>query len=128
MMERVEVEVKRGFVDLIFSIYQNMPREACDALETMGVLRKGVDRFSIERIARNMLGSFQSTLASADNKWETLDADLCTPIRTRKDTANCTQLSSAGAVAARVLTRCSEHTARTILHINAQPRAPFIAT
>jgi len=70
MMERVEVEVKRGFVDLIFSIYQNMPREACDALETMGVLRKGVDRFSIERIARNMLGSFQSTLASADNKWE----------------------------------------------------------
>ncbi|EOD24035.1 hypothetical protein EMIHUDRAFT_435521 [Emiliania huxleyi CCMP1516] len=51
-------------------IYQNMPREACDALETMGVLRKGVDRFSIERIARNMLGSFQSTLASADNKWE----------------------------------------------------------
>ena len=68
MMERVEVEVKRGFVDLIFSIYQNMPREACDALETMGVLRKGVDRFSIERIARNMLGSFQSTLASADNK------------------------------------------------------------
>ena len=102
--------------------------EACDALETMGVLRKGVDRFSIERIARNMLGSFQSTLASADNKWETLDADLCTPIRTRKDTANCTQLSSAGAVAARVLTRCSEHTARTILHISAQPRAPFITT
>jgi hypothetical protein len=35
----------------------------------MGVLRPGVDRTSIERIARNLLTTFQSTLASAENKW-----------------------------------------------------------
>ena len=69
MMEVMEPEVKKGFVDLIFSIYENLPREACDALEAMGVLRPGVDRTSIERIARNLLTTFQSTLASAENKW-----------------------------------------------------------
>ena len=70
MMEVMEPEIKKGFVDLIFSIYENLPLEACDALEKMGVLRRGVDRQSIERIARNMLNTFQQTLASADNKWE----------------------------------------------------------
>ena len=42
--------------------------QACDALEVMGVLRPGVDRFSIERIASELLNSFASTLASAENK------------------------------------------------------------
>ena len=59
----------RFVVDLVFSIYENLPREACDALEAMGVLRPGVDRYSIERIARNYLNTFQSTLSDADNKW-----------------------------------------------------------
>jgi len=70
MMERVEPEVRKGFVDLIFSIYRTLPREACDALEVMGVLRPGIDRFSIERIATELLQTFASTLASAENKWE----------------------------------------------------------
>jgi len=70
MMERIEPNVRKGFVELIFSIYRTLPREACDALEVMGVLRPGVDRFSIERIATELLNSFASTLASADNKWE----------------------------------------------------------
>jgi len=70
MMERVEPAVKKGFVDLIFSIYENLPREACDALEAMGVLRPGIDRYSIERIATDMLGVFASTVSSEDNKWE----------------------------------------------------------
>jgi hypothetical protein len=35
MMEEMEPEIKKGFVDLIFSIYENLPREACDALERM---------------------------------------------------------------------------------------------
>ena len=34
------------------------------------MLRPGVDRYSIERIARNYLNTFQSTLSDADNKWE----------------------------------------------------------
>ena len=70
MMEVMETDIKKGFVDLVFSIYENLPREACDALEAMGVLRPGVDRYSIERIARNYLNTFQSTLSDADNKWE----------------------------------------------------------
>jgi len=70
MMERVENRVKKGFVDLVFSIYENLPKAACDSLEVMGVLRPGIDRYSIERIARNMLDTFQTTLASADNVWE----------------------------------------------------------
>jgi hypothetical protein len=36
----------------------------------MGVLRPGIDRWSIERIAKSMLDTFQTTLASAENKWE----------------------------------------------------------
>mmetsp|Transcript_20391 Transcript_20391/g.51873 ORF Transcript_20391/g.51873 Transcript_20391/m.51873 type:complete len:665 (+) Transcript_20391:55-2049(+) len=70
MMEVMEPKLKKGFVDLIFAIYENLPRESCDALESMGVLRPGVDRTSLERIAREMLDTFQSTLASADAKWE----------------------------------------------------------
>lgn len=70
-METVEPHVKKGFVDLVFSIYENLPSAACDALEQMGVLRPGIDRFSIERIATNMLDTFQSTLASGpEAKWE----------------------------------------------------------
>ena len=46
MMEVMETDIKKGFVDLVFSIYENLPREACDALEAMGVLRPGVDRTS----------------------------------------------------------------------------------
>jgi predicted unusual protein kinase regulating ubiquinone biosynthesis (AarF/ABC1/UbiB family) len=70
MMETVSPDIKKGFVDLVFSVYENLPREACDALEAMGVLRKGVDRYSVERVCRDMLNVFQTTLASADNKWE----------------------------------------------------------
>jgi len=70
MMERIEPEVKKGFVDLIFSIYENLPREACDALEAMGVLRPGIDRWSIERIAKDMLDTFAQTLSSEDAVWE----------------------------------------------------------
>ena len=36
-------------------------RQACDALEQMGVLRPGLDRYSIERIARTYLDTFQVT-------------------------------------------------------------------
>jgi predicted unusual protein kinase regulating ubiquinone biosynthesis (AarF/ABC1/UbiB family) len=72
MMERMQTDIKKGFVDLIFSIYENLPREACDALEAMGVLRPDIDRSSIEKISREMLNQFQTTLASADNKWENM--------------------------------------------------------
>ena len=70
MMETVDPAVKKALVDLIFSVYENLPREACDALEAMGVLRPGLDRYSIERIAREYLRTFKSTLEGADVQWE----------------------------------------------------------
>jgi len=70
MMERIEPKVKKGFVDLVFSIYENLPREACDGLEAMGVLRPGIDRFSIERIATDLLNTFQTTVSGETQQWE----------------------------------------------------------
>ncbi len=68
MMETIERDVKAGFVDLVYSLYKNEPIIACDALETMGVLRPGLDRFSIERIAKNYLDSFCATVESKNAK------------------------------------------------------------
>ena len=72
MMEEVEPNVKKGFVDLTYATYKNLPIDAVDALETMGVLRAGLDRFSIERIAKNMLNQFEATLGKkgAKPQWE----------------------------------------------------------
>ena len=96
MMEVMETDIKKGFVDLVFSIYENLPREACDALEAMGVLRPGVDRYSIERIARNYLNTFQSTLSDADNKWENemSEKEKRETRRARRAKARCPPLSS----------------------------------
>jgi len=69
MMEEVEPHVKKGFVDLTFSIFKNRPVEAVGALGTMGVLRPGVDRFSIERITRSFLEQFEATL-ELGAQWE----------------------------------------------------------
>ena len=68
MMETIERDVKAGCVDLVYSLYKNEPIIACDALETMGVLRPGLDRFSIERIAKNYLDSFCATVESKNAK------------------------------------------------------------
>ena len=53
---------------MVYSLYKNEPIIACDALETMGVLRPGLDRFSIERIAKNYLDSFCATVESKNAK------------------------------------------------------------
>jgi hypothetical protein len=49
-------------VDLIFSVYENDSKAVCDALEDMGILRRGADRVSVEKIARFFLKEFDSTL------------------------------------------------------------------
>jgi len=59
MMAEIKPEVKRGLVELIFGVYDGSSREVCDALEKMGVLRRNVDRVSVEKIARFFLGAFQ---------------------------------------------------------------------
>jgi len=71
MMESIERDVKAGFVDLVYALYKNEPIIACDALEQMGVLRPGLDRFSIERIAKNYLDSFCATVDSKNRDGET---------------------------------------------------------
>lgn len=57
-MDELKPNVKGGLVDLIFSIYESDVKGSCDALERIGVLRQGVDRISIEKIARVFLGDF----------------------------------------------------------------------
>lgn len=58
MMDELKPEVRSGLVDLIFGVYENEPVEVCDSLEKIGVLRKGVDRVSVEKIARFFLNEF----------------------------------------------------------------------
>ena len=67
MMDELKPEVKKGLVDLIFSIFENDPKEACNSLESIGCLKKGVDRVSIEKIARVFLNEFQT--GNKSGKW-----------------------------------------------------------
>lgn len=69
MMDELQVNVKKGLVDVIFSVYDNDPKGVCDGLETMNILRRGVDRISVEKIARFFLNSFKETLSNKDGKW-----------------------------------------------------------
>ena len=68
MMDELKPEVKSGLVNLIFSIYENDPKEACDSLEEIGCLKTGVDRVSIEKIARVFLNEFSSGVKKGE-KW-----------------------------------------------------------
>lgn len=68
MMDELTGNVRRGLVNLIFGIYEGEVKETCDALEEIGVLRKGVDRISVEKIARYFLGEFKAGV-SGDKKW-----------------------------------------------------------
>jgi len=58
MMDELKPLVKKGLVDLIFGIYENDPKEVCNALEKVEVLRPGVDRISVEKITRVFLSEF----------------------------------------------------------------------
>jgi predicted unusual protein kinase regulating ubiquinone biosynthesis (AarF/ABC1/UbiB family) len=68
MMDELSEDVRRGLVNLIFGIYENDAKEACDGLEQVGVLRQGVDRSSVEKIARFFLKEFQGGIAGTQ-KW-----------------------------------------------------------
>lgn len=68
MMDELKPGVRSGLVNLIFSVFDNEPRECCNALEEMGVLRKGVDRVSIERVARIFLNDFKRGVKKGE-KW-----------------------------------------------------------
>lgn len=67
MMDELTTEVRAGFVNLLFGIYENDVKEVCGGLEEMGILRKGVDRVSIEKIVRFFLGEFNRGVS--DGQW-----------------------------------------------------------
>lgn len=64
MMDELTPAVKKGLVDLMFGVYEGDVKEVCDALEGIGVLRSGVDRVSIEKIARVFLQEFSKGIES----------------------------------------------------------------
>jgi len=68
MMDEFTVNVRKGLVNLIFSIYENDEKGLCNALEEMGILQEGSDRVSVERISRFFLGEFQKTLATNEDE------------------------------------------------------------
>jgi predicted unusual protein kinase regulating ubiquinone biosynthesis (AarF/ABC1/UbiB family) len=68
MMDELSKDVRTGLVNLVFGVYENDVKEVCDSLELMGVLRRGVDRFSVEKIARYFLGEF-SKVNSGEGKY-----------------------------------------------------------
>lgn len=70
MMDELKPEVKTGLVNLIFGIYENEVKDVCDALEAIGVLKKGVDRMSVEKIVRFFLNEFANGIKPGE-KWIT---------------------------------------------------------
>ena len=58
MMDELRPEVRKGLVDLIFGVYENEPKTVCDAAEEIGILKKNVDRISVEKLAKYFVGEF----------------------------------------------------------------------
>ena len=62
MMDVIPTATRKAFVDFVFAIYANEPKLAVDAAERMGVFRPGLDRLSVERLARVYLDEFGATM------------------------------------------------------------------
>lgn len=70
MMDELKPQVKTGLVNLIFGIYENDVKEVCNSLEAIEVLKRGVDRLSVEKIVRFFLNEFANGIKPGE-KWVT---------------------------------------------------------
>ncbi|KAG5178472.1 ABC1 family-domain-containing protein [Tribonema minus] len=84
MMDEVPLKTKRGFVDLVFGIYENDVKVVCDALEQMDIIRRGADRMTLERVARFYLTEFKTTMEGGGKWINELDAQGEEELRRRE--------------------------------------------
>jgi predicted unusual protein kinase regulating ubiquinone biosynthesis (AarF/ABC1/UbiB family) len=96
MMDELKEEVRGGLVDLIFGIYENDSKDVCDSLEKIGVLKKNVDRVSVEKIARFFLNEFTNSIKPGETFTKDLTAEERAAVRKSRRQQLGTDLFSVG--------------------------------